>query len=97
MATVYASQPCIFQSMVEAKQQNCGPQQKIPLTENENPASRSNTEQGIDKSITRKKGVEFQPIAVSVDTGAEACGKTPTEKGVIHTGKKVYRPPLPST
>ena len=27
---------------------------------------------------------------------SEACVKT-IEHGVIHTGKKVYRPPLPST
>ena len=31
-----------FQIMVEAEQQNDGPQQKRPLAENENPASRSN-------------------------------------------------------
>ena len=31
-----------FQSVVEADQQNVGPQQKRPLAENENPASRSN-------------------------------------------------------
>ena len=61
-----------FQSVVEAEQLNVGPQQKQPLAENENPARRSNLEQGIDKSIKRRKGV-------------------------IRTGKKVYRPPLPST
>ena len=27
----------------------------------------------------------------------DECGKTPTEKGDILIGKKVYRPPLPST
>ena len=27
----------------------------------------------------------------------EACGKNPTEKGVIHKGKKFYRPLSPST
>ena len=31
------------------------------------------------------------------EAGAEACRKPPKEKGVINTGKKVYRPPLPST
>ena len=49
------------------------------------------------KAIKRKKLVEGQPISVCIDTGAEACGKNPTEKGVIRTGEKLYRPPLPST
>ena len=40
-----------FQILVEAEQRNGGPQQKQPLSENENRASRSNQEQGIDKSI----------------------------------------------
>ena len=43
----------IFQSVVEAEQNNCGPQQKLPLAENENPTSRSNHEHGVDKSIKR--------------------------------------------
>ena len=51
----------------------------------------------MDKSINRQKLVEGQTIAVGVDAGADACGKNPIEKGVISTGKKVYRPPLPST
>ena len=38
-----------FQSVVEADQQNGGTQKKRPLAENENPASRSNQEQGVDK------------------------------------------------
>ena len=33
----------------------------------------------------------------SLWSGAEACRNPPKEKGVINTGKKVYRPPLPST
>ena len=44
-----------FQSVVEAEKQNGGPQQKLPLTENENPAIRSNQEQGMDKAINRQK------------------------------------------
>ena len=36
-------------------------------------------------------------MAVGVDAGEEACGKNPTEKGDIRTGKKVYRPPITST
>ena len=44
-----------FKSVVEAEQQNCGPQQKLPLSENEKPARRSNQEQGMDKSIKRQK------------------------------------------
>ena len=51
----------------------------------------------MDKAIKRRKGVESYPTPVGVEAGAEACGKNPTEKVVIHTGKKVYRPPLPST
>ena len=51
----------------------------------------------MDKDIKIQKGVEYQTKSVGVDAGAEARRKTPTEKGVIRTGKKVYRPPLPST
>ena len=29
--------------------------------------------------------------------GRMHAGKNPTEKGIIRTGKKVYRPPLTST
>ena len=42
----------------------------------------------MDKAIKGYKGVEVQPIVVGVDAGAEACGKTPIERGVICTGKK---------
>ena len=45
-----------FQSVVEAEQRNVGPQKKQPLAENENPARRSNKEQGMDKSTNRRKG-----------------------------------------
>ena len=86
-----------FQSVVAAEQRNCGPQPKRPLAENKNPASRSNQEQGMDKSIKRQKLFESQTIAVGVDAVSEVCGKNPTEQGVIRTGKKVYRPPLTST
>ena len=85
-----------FHSVVESDQVNGGPQQKQPLAENENPASRSNQEQGVDKYIKIQKVVEGHPISVGVDAGVEACGKHPIEKGVIRTGKKVYRSPLPS-
>ena len=51
----------------------------------------------MDKTTKIWKGVEGHTIAVGVEARVEACGKTPKEKGVIHTGKKVYRPPLPST
>ena len=51
----------------------------------------------MDKSTKIQKGVEIQPIAVGIDAEAEACGKPPTEKGVICTGKIFYRTPLPST
>ena len=67
-----------FQSVVEAEQQNGGPQEKLTLSENENPARRSNQEQGMDKPTKRWKGVERHPIAVGVDLGAEECGKNPT-------------------
>ena len=64
-----------FQSMVEVEQQNCVPQQKLPLAEYENPSRRSNQEQGVDKYIKKQKGVEFQPIAVGFGARAESCGK----------------------
>ena len=67
------------------------------MEENENPAIRSNQEQEIYKAIKRQKVVESQTMAVGVDAGEEACGKNPTEKGDIRTGKKVYRPPITST
>ena len=51
----------------------------------------------MDKSIKIWKGVESHPIAIGVETRADTCGKPPTEKGVIHTGNKSYRHPLPST
>ena len=86
-----------FQSVVELEQQNGGPQKKQPPEENENLARRLNQEQEMDKSINRFKGVESQSIYVGFGAGAEVWGKPPTEKGVICTGKKVYRPPLPST
>ena len=86
-----------FQIVVEAEQQNGGPQKRRLLEENGNSTSRSNHEQEMDKAIKRRKGVEIQPISVGLDAGTEACSKKPTEKIVICTGKKVYRPPLPST
>ena len=58
-----------FQIVVEAEQQNIRPQEKRPLAENENSASKSNQEQGIDKYIKRQKGFEGQTIAVGVDAG----------------------------
>ena len=51
----------------------------------------------MDKAIKRCKGVESQPIHVGVEARADKCGKTPTEKGVIRTGQKVYRPTLTYT
>ena len=62
-----------------------------------NPASRSNQEQGMDKSIKRLKVVESKPIAIGVEARSDACVKNPIEKGVICAGKKVYRPILPYT
>ena len=50
----------------------------------------------MDKSIKIQKVVEVQPIYLGVDTGEEVCGKPPIEKGVIYTGKKLYRHPIPS-
>ena len=51
----------------------------------------------MDKAIKIRKGIEIQPIYLGVETRADACGKPPTEKGVIRKRKKVYMPPLPST
>ena len=51
----------------------------------------------MDKSTKRRKGVERQTIAVGVEARSYECEKKPIEKGVIHTGKKVYRHPIPST
>ena len=65
-----------FKIVVEAEQQKGGPQKKRSLVKNETPASRSNQEQGIDKSTKRHKGVEIQPIAVGVESRADACEET---------------------
>ena len=82
--------------MVEARQQNGGPQQKRTLAEKK--TSRNSTqEQAIVKDTNGQKKVEVHPISVGVGAGAEACVKTPIEKGVILSGKKFYRPPLPYT
>ena len=43
---------------------------KNGLGRKQNPASRSNQEQGIVKSIKIQKGVEVQPISISVGAGA---------------------------
>ena len=48
-----------FKSVVDLDQQNGGTQQ--------NPSSRSNKEQGMDKSIKRRTGVEIHIIAVGVE------------------------------
>ena len=69
-----------FLSVVEAEQQIGRPHKRRLLEENENPASRSNQEQDMDKSIKRRKVVESQPISVGVDSGAEACGKIPHKR-----------------
>ena len=63
-----------FQSVVEAEQRNGGPQKKRPLAKNENPNSRSNQEQAMDKFVKIQKVVEFQPISVGIDAGADTCG-----------------------
>ena len=49
------------------------------------------------KSIKIRKGVGSQSIAICVDARLDTYEKTPIEKGVINTGEKVYRPPLPTT
>ena len=51
----------------------------------------------MDITTRRWKGLEKPALQVGVEAGAESYGKTPTEKEVISTGKKVYMPPLPST
>ena len=85
-----------FKSVVEAEQRNGGPQNKRPLAEIENPAIRSNQEQGMDKAIKGCKWVEIQPIAVGVEARADECEKKLIKNGVIRTGKKIYRPQIPS-
>ena len=87
----------ILQSVVEAEQYNCGPQQNPPLVEYEKQTRRSNKEHGMDQFIKRKKGVEGHPIAICVEARAEECLEKSPEKGVILTGKKFHNPPLPST
>ena len=57
----------------------------------------SNKKQGMNQYTKRRKGVEVQTISVGIQVMAEECGKTPTEKVVICTGKKVYSIKLPST
>ena len=64
-----------FQSVVDAEQQNGVPQKKRPLAENEKPTSRTNQEQGIDKSRKRRKGVGIRSIAVGVEAREDACEK----------------------
>ena len=59
-----------FQSVTEAEQRKGGPQKKRPLAENENPSSRSNQEQGMDKSIKGRKGIEIQTLSVGAGSGA---------------------------
>ena len=86
-----------FQSVVEAEKWNGGPQEKQPLEENGNIAIRPKQEQGMDKVTKRRKWVEIHPIDVGVEAREYVCGKNPKEKGVMGTGKKVYRPPLLST
>ena len=51
----------------------------------------------MDQAIKIRKGVKIHPIAVGVESRTEAYREPPSETGVIHTGKKVYRPPLPYT
>ena len=52
----------------------------------------------MDQAKNGRKVFKVQPIAVGVEARAEAFrGGGGYEKGVIRTGKKVYRPPLPST
>ena len=65
-----------FHNVVGAEQQNGGPQKKQPLAKNENPASRSNYEQRVDKAIKIRKRVESHPIAVGLDTGEGEFRKT---------------------
>ena len=67
-----------FQSVVEEEQCNGGPKEKRPLAENEKSISRSNKEQGMDKSIKRWNGVESNSIDICVEARAKACRKTPT-------------------
>ena len=61
------------------------------LSENENPHSRSNQEQGTDKFINRRQLVKGNPIAVVVEARAK------TQKGGILTGGNYtdlhYHPP----
>ena len=69
-----------FHSVVEAEQQNGGPQKNRPLVENKNLAIRSNQKQGIYKAIRRRKSVEIQSIAVGIEKMADACEKKSIEK-----------------
>ena len=50
----------------------------------------------MEQVTKRREVVEGQSIDVGIQEREEVCGKTPTEKVVIHTGGKVYRTPLPS-
>ena len=55
-----------FWSMVEAEQQNGGPNKTPPLNENWNPAISSNQEQGMDQATKIQKGVDRHPTDVDV-------------------------------
>ena len=51
----------------------------------------------MDQATKRCKGSEVHLVAVGFEARAEEFRNSPPEKGVKITGKKVYRPPLPST
>ena len=61
-----------FQNVVKAEQQNCGPQKKGPLSENENPDSISKKEHGMEQSTGIQKGVEGQTINVGFKKRSDA-------------------------
>ena len=70
---------------------------KKNLEENENPTSSSNKEQGMDKAIKKRKMVKSQPIAIGVETEAEACKKHTQKINLYAHGRKStglhYHPP----
>ena len=84
--------------MLEKEQQNGGPQQNFPLAENENPDSMSNKEQGGGSSYQDTEiSCRLAHIYIYVGEMVKECRAKPLEKGVTLTGRKVYRPPIPST
>ena len=86
-----------LQSVVKVEQRYGGSHQKRLLIEIGNTASMLNKDHDSGQYTKRSKGLEIKTMAIGVESRVEAHWDKPPEKEVIHTGRKVYRPQLPST